>query len=134
MTADEAARLLAALAAIDRREYNATTARAWAYVFRDTPYQRVEQAAFLALDAGVYVDVAAVKQQLAAMRTQLQRDVRSAKARGLVPADWNPKQPLPMQTEQQLRTVQAAEWADHNDDPDQITAGPAATAVAAAIA
>jgi hypothetical protein len=130
----EAAQLLSILSAIDRREFDAPTAKAWAHVFRDTPYERVEQAAFRAIDAGVYVDVAAIKKQLGAMRASFERDVRSAKARGLVNADWPTSTPLPKRIEQRLRDAQAKDWANSNDNPDELTAGPAAPAVARAIA
>jgi hypothetical protein len=135
MNALEAGDLLALLAMTDNRNVDEHMADAWAWALADVPAPRAVLAAQQLIRAGEpWVDVKSIRRQLAAMQPAFERDVRSAKARGLIDPTWSPRTPLPVDVEQQLRTQQSTEWAGHNDRPDQITAGPATTAVARAIA
>lgn len=128
MNATEAAKLLAILAAVDRREFDTTTAQGWAWALPDATLEHALEAARRAMDTGSYVDVTAIKTQLRAMRPRLEADVRSAKVRGLIPTDWPTSRPLPAPLEQRLRDAQHATWTATNDRPEQIappTASPA---------
>lgn len=122
MSPTEAAQLLSILAAVDRREFDAPTAKAWAWALTDVPAERCEEAARRAMREGVYVDVAAIRTQLRRMQPALERDVRSAKARGLIATDWPTRTPLPIDIERSLRTLQSADWERTNDTPAEITA------------
>lgn len=122
MSPTDAAQLLSVLAAVDRREFDAPTAKAWAWALSEVPLHRCEQAARRAMNEGVYVDVAAIRTHLRRMQPQLERDVRSAKARGLIDSTWPAARPLTAELEQQLHTIQETEWAATNDRPEDIAA------------
>ena len=124
MNALEAAKILAVLAAVDRRELDATTAQGWAWALADVPLERGLEAAQRAVRSGAtYVDVQAIRRELRAMQPRLEQDVRSAKARGLVAPDYPARQPLPIEVEQRLRALQADAYSSTNDvDRDAIAA------------
>lgn len=123
MNAREAGQLLAILSAVDRREVDATTAQGWAWALNEVAFEHALEAARRAMNTGAYVDVNAIKGQLKSMRPRLEADVRSAKARGIVPESWPRTKPLTGELEAQLRAAQSAEWADTNDRPEEITPG-----------
>lgn len=120
MTPNEALDLLSTLAIFDRREVNAAVARGWAWALDDVPAYLALEAAKRAQDAGVYVDIQAVKRELNAMRPQLESAVRSAKQRGLVPADWPKAKPLPPEIRQRLTDAWRHEYEENNDSPEEI--------------
>ena len=122
MNAKEAGQLLAILSAIDNREVDTTKAQGWAWALSDVPYSRGVEAAQRAIRAGVrYIDVQAIRAQLKEMQPQLESDVRSAKARGIIPESWDKHQPLTHELEEQLRTIRAREYEATNDRPEEIT-------------
>lgn len=124
MNAIEAGKILAVLAAVDRREVDATTAQGWAWALEDVPYERGLEAAKRAVRAGTgYVDATAIRRELRAMQPGLERDVRSAKARGLIPDMWPASRPLPIPVEKQLRDLQAAAYEATNDLAEDVLAG-----------
>lgn len=134
MNALEAMDLLDMLSMIDNRNVSAEMAEAWAWALDDVPAPRAVLAAKQLIRAGeTWIDVKSIRRQLATMQPTFERDVRSAKARGLISADWDARTPLPIAIEQQLRDVQAEAWAESNDHPDEITGGPAPAPIARAI-
>lgn len=124
MNATEAGLILARLSAVDRREVDKTTAQGWAWALADVTYERGLEAAERAVRSGAgYVDITAIRRELKAMQPRFETDVRSAKARGLVPADWPNRKPLPVEIERRLREAQGLEYGHTNDvDLDAITA------------
>ena len=122
MNVTEAGKLLAILSAIDNRETDVTKAQGWAWALEDIPYSRAVEAAKRAIRAGVrYIDVQAIRAELKGMQPQFESDVRSAKARGLIDESWDKHEPLTEHLEQQLRAIQAREFAATNDRPEEIT-------------
>lgn len=123
MNALEAGKILAILAAVDRREIDTTTAQGWAWALEDIEYERGLEAAKRAVKSGAgYVDVTAIRRELKAMQPGFERDVRSAKARGIVSDSWPATKPLPLQLEQQLRAAQAAAYEATNDLAEDVLA------------
>lgn len=121
MTPNEALDLLSTLAIFDRREVNAAVARGWAWALDDVPAYLAVEAARRAQDAGVYVDIQAVKRELNAMRPQLESDVRSARQRGLVPADYPKSKPLSPEVRQRLNEARRREFEENNDRPEELS-------------
>lgn len=121
MNATDAAKLLSVLAELDRREFNAVTAQAWAWALDDIPYNLGLQAAKNAYKAGTYVDIAAIERQITRMRPKIESDVRAAKLRGLIPDDWPKTQPIPDHAMDKLITARKQLFEANNDYPDEIT-------------
>jgi hypothetical protein len=120
MNATDAAKLLSVLAELDRREFNAITAQAWAWALDDIPYNLGLQAAKNAYKAGSYVDIAAIERQITRMRPQIESDVRAAKLRGLVADDWPKTQPIPDAAMDKLVAARKQLFEANNDYPDEI--------------
>lgn len=120
MNPTEALKLLAVLAEIDRREYNATTAQAWAWALDDIPYNLGLKAAKHAFKAGNYVDIAAIEREVTKMRPQIEAEVRAAKLRGLIPDTWPKSQPIPDTAMEKLIEARRRLFEANNDYPDEI--------------
>lgn len=114
--------LLTALASLDPRvKFDAATAFGWAQVLRDVPDEVLVPAGFDAARANDYggiITVGMVEKHAQPHLRRIASDVKSAKLRRLVPADWPATQPLPDDVRKRL----AAEWAANNDRPNEIAA------------
>lgn len=120
MDAKEALGLLSRWAIDDRREVNAAIARSWADRFWNVPAYLVHDAAERVLDNGGYIDQQAVKRELAGMRNSIEADIRSAKLRGIVPAEHPKDQPLTPEQLERLQQARAGLYAETNDRPEEI--------------
>ncbi len=127
MNATEAGLILARLSTIDNREVDKARAQGLAWALEDVSYERGLEAVERVVRSGAsYVDALAIRRELRAMQPRLESDVRSAKARGLVPADWPARQPLPVEIEKRLHDAQRADYEAHNDlDQDALAAAEA---------
>lgn len=106
----EAAKLLTIAAGFDRRQVTEMTARAWAAALSDQSYSDCERAVIEHyrdadtrreyLSVGHVLD--RVEQWQRASRKQIEDDVRSAKARGLIDRDWPARDRLPADVAQAL--------------------------------
>ncbi len=120
MNATEAAKLLAILSAIDRRELDATTAQGWAWALDDVPLGLALTAAKRAQQHGHYVDVQAIQREITGMRQHIESDIRAAKARKLIPDTWPKTQPLPDDVATNLAEARKSLYEQNNDYPDEI--------------
>jgi len=104
MNATEAAKLLTVAAGFDRRQVTEITATAWAAALTGHDYQECETAIIAhhrdPATRGQYLTVGHVLDRVEAARrdvraVDIEADVRSAKARGLIGQDWPRRDPLP---------------------------------------
>lgn len=113
MDATECGELLIILGAATGREPSAAQAHGWAFALNDVPFAVGKEALRAALqspDSG-YVTPQVIRKHAQPLLRRLAADVRSAKLRGLVAADWPERSPLPDDVAARL----AAEWAATND-------------------
>ena len=102
MNTTEAAKLLTVAAGFDRRTVTEVTATAWAAALDGYGYHECEQAIIAHHrdpgTRGQYLTVGhvldRVEKQARALTADVEADVRSAKARGIIPADWPARDPL----------------------------------------
>lgn len=117
MSPVEAAKLLTIASGFDRRTVDELTATAWAAALADVSFED-GQAAVLAhftdaatrhsyFTVGHVLDRVEAAQRLA--RHQVESDVRSAKARGLVAAEWPDREPLPASVAGRLAVARRGE-------------------------
>lgn len=115
----EAAKLLTIAAGFDRRQVTEMTARAWAAALSDQSYVDCERAVIDHYrDADTRHDYLSVGHVLdrveraqRATRKQIEDDVRSAKARGLIGRDWPKSERLPADVAQKLAEARAEDAA-----------------------
>jgi len=102
MNISDAAKLLTIAAGFDRRQVTDVTATAWAAALDGHTYAECERAIIAHhrdpatrttyLNVGHVLD--RVEQGMRLNAADVETDVRSAKARGIVPADWPRRKPL----------------------------------------
>lgn len=115
-TARECFQVLAMLAELDRREYDETTAKAWAWILGDIPAEDLQRIAFEGVkrDDG-YVDPKYISGQWEREKARARSFVRSAKLRGMIPQDWPADRPVPAAVKARL-----VEEAKHNLSADLV--------------
>lgn len=130
MQASEAAELLAFIAAFDNRNVTKEAAVAWAMtVTREVPSLSLDVAREIVMDhfgssgeyftVGLLLDAARARLRLNAK--QIADDVRSAKARGLIGAGHDDREPLPVEVAERLAAARAA---DREVAPRMVESGP----------
>jgi hypothetical protein len=102
MNISEAAKLLTIASGFDRRQVDELTATAWASALEGHTYAECERAIIAHhrdpatrttyLTVGHVLD--RVEQGMRTSTADVETDVRAARARGIVPADWPRRQPL----------------------------------------
>lgn len=116
MDITETAKLLTFYAGLTGKEVNAAMAHTWSVVLEDIPYE-IGYAALVQLVRsadGVYgITPAAIHKHAEPLLRRLARDVRSAKLRNWLPADWPETQPLPDVVRQRFKR----EFEATNDYP-----------------
>lgn len=115
MNVTEAAKLLTVAAGFDRRQVTELTATAWAAALEGYGYVECERAVIehhrdpatrtTYLTVGHVLD--RVERDARASTVDVETDVRAAKARGIIGADWPRREPLP--PEAAYRLAQARE-------------------------
>jgi len=112
----EVGKLLAIIKSFDNRRLDESTAMAWKLMLdREVPSASLEQATEVVLDwfgrENPYFEVrhlvAGLKRELRLNRAQVEADVRSAKARGLVDGSWSERVPLPVDVAERLAAARA---------------------------
>lgn len=121
MNLNDTRQLLAYISAgFDNRNVSEATAVIWADMLRDvrlTDAQQAVKAHFLRPAPRPYLDIAAllegVRQITRANSGDVEADVRSAKARGLIGAEWPKRKPLPDSVQERLTAARQAfrEWS-----------------------
>lgn len=127
MNISEAAKLLTIASGFDRRQVDELSATAWASALDGHTYAACERAIIAHhrdpatrtayLTVGHILD--RVEEGLRLNAADVETDVRSAKARGIVPADWPARQPLDAESAHQLhaaRNREREEAARHTSD------------------
>lgn len=121
VTETQVGTLLTVASGFDRREVDAITARSWYLALSkfECSYEEIEQ---IIIDHAVgpkrheYLQIGHIVDALTAnARTSayaVEADVRSAKARGIVPRDWPDKLPLPPGHAESLRLARARDAAE----------------------
>lgn len=107
MNDDEARRIVTLVCVAKNREAVPGENRMWSALFRNESYEVMERAVMQALRTPGFFDTGHVAAQLPAINREVERQVRSARARGLVAQDWPLNRPVP---EGAMRRMQA-EWA-----------------------
>lgn len=103
MNRTDAAKLLTVAAGFDRRQVTEVTATAWAAALHGYNYRECETAIIEhhrdPATRGQYLTVGHVLDRVEhdnrAKRSDVEADVRSAKARGLIEQSWPKREPLP---------------------------------------
>ncbi len=115
--------LLSKLASLDQRvRFDEYIADSWANTLRPIPDEVLvpaAEAAARAITNGQMVTVGLIEQHAQPFMRKIARDVRSARARGLVPDSWPENQPIPAHAREALRR----EFEQFNDYPDEIAVG-----------
>lgn len=120
MNISEAARLLTIASGFDRRQVDELSATAWASALDGYTYAECERAIIAHhrdpttrtayFTVGHLLD--RVEQGLRLNAADIETDVRSAKARGIVSADWPARQPLDPEAARQLQTARDRDRED----------------------
>lgn len=131
----EVGKLLAIIKSFDNRRLDEATAMSWKLMLdREVPNATLEQATEVVLDwfstANPYFEVRhlvdGLKRALRLTPKQIADDVRSAKARGLIGAGHDPRQPLPVEVAERLAVARAG---DRENAPREIETGVGAFAL-----
>lgn len=131
----EVGKLLAVIASFDNRRLDEATAMSWKLMLdREVPGASLDQATEVVLDwfstANPYFEVRhlvdGLKKTLRLMPKQVADDVRSAKARGLIDAGHDPRDPLPADVSARLAAARAL---DRDNAPTEIESGVGAFAL-----
>lgn len=115
MNISEAAALLALASEFDNREVTETKAAAWHSILRDLPFQECSDfiLEFQRIKKpGEYLEVTHVYQEMSRRLRftpdDIAADVRSARARGIVDADWPLERPLSLEAAERLRETRVS--------------------------
>lgn len=117
MNRTDAAKLLTVAAGFDRRQVTEVTATAWAAALHGYDYSECEKAIIAhhrdPATRGQYLTVGHVLDRVESWgrnRTgDIEADVRSAKARGMVSSDWPDRDPLPESVAERLAAARMRE-------------------------
>lgn len=120
MNKTEAAKLLTVASGFDRRQVDELTAHAWASALDGHTYAACERAIVDhhrdPLTRTTYLTVGHVldRVELGARTStaEIETDVRSAKARGIIPADWPRREPLTPQDAYRLSAARERDRAE----------------------
>lgn len=120
MNIPEATRLLTVASGFDRRQVDELTATAWAKALDDRSYPECERAVIAhhkdPLTRGQYLTIGHLLDRVEAgertARGDVEADVRAAKARGIIPADWPRREPLTPQATFQLAQARDRDRAE----------------------
>lgn len=116
----EVGKLLAMIASFDNRKLDESTAMSWKLMLdREVAEARLQDATEVVLDwfstANPYFEVRhlvdGLKKRMRFSKFNIETDVRSAKARGLIDKDWPRDQVLPWEVRDRLASVRADERA-----------------------
>jgi hypothetical protein len=107
MNVEEAARIITILSTADNRTLDKPTASAWALFLSDVSYSDAERAVVdLVNESREYITPKSIRDWVRQHNRQsayeIAADVRAARARGIVSADWPDKQPLDSDARQKL--------------------------------
>lgn len=118
MQLKEVGQLLAIIRSFDNRKLDESTAVSWKLMLdREVPEARLQDATEVVLDwfstANPYFEVRhlvdGLKKRMRVSKFNIETDVRSAKARGLIGKDWPRDKVLPWEVRDRLASVRAAE-------------------------
>lgn len=121
MNLEEVGKILTIIASFDNRKLETSTAMAWKMMLdRHVPEARLQDAEEVVFDwfgtENPYFEVRhlvdGLKRIMRVNRLDIEADVRSAKARGLIGKDWHPYTALPWSVRVQLQELRDTERAE----------------------